>query len=64
VGFWGIEPDDWFRRIFWRSGGGRGRWRGSGGAGDLFREFEDIRREMERMFEEQFRDIQSTAPKN
>ena len=58
MAFWGIEPGDWFRRIFWRSGGGgRGRWRGSGGAGDLFREFEDIRREIERMFEKQFRDI-------
>ena len=64
MSFWGIEPDDWFRRFFGGTGGGRGRSRGSGsGAGDIFREFEDIRSEMERMFEEQFRDIQSTAPK-
>ena len=56
MSFWGIEPDDWFRRFFGSGGGG---WRG----GDIFREFEDMRREMERMFEEQFRDIQSTAPK-
>ena len=64
MSFWGIEPDDWFKRFFGGTGGGRGRSRGSGsGAGDIFREFEDIRSEMERMFEEQFRDIQSTAPK-
>jgi HSP20 family protein len=37
---------------------GRGEW-----LGDMPRQFEDMRREMERMFEEQFRDIQSTAPK-
>src|SRR5918911_962262 len=49
MSFWGIEPEDWFRRFF--------------GGGDIFREFEDMRREMERLFEEQFRDIQSTAPK-
>jgi HSP20 family protein len=62
VSFWGIEPDDWFRRFFGSGGGSprTGRWRGGG---DIFREFEDMRREMERMFEEQFRDIQSTAPK-
>jgi hypothetical protein len=41
-----------------------GKWRSGGGdGGDVFREFEDMRREMERMFEEQLRDIQSIAPK-
>lgn len=61
MSFWNIEPEDWIRRFF---GGrtpsslGRGEW-----LGDMPRQFEDMRREMERMFEEQFRDIQSTAPK-
>jgi HSP20 family protein len=60
MSFWGIEPEDWFRRFFaGREGNPKtGEWRR-----DVFREFEDMRREMERLFEEQFRDIQSTAPK-
>jgi HSP20 family protein len=60
MSFWGIEPEDWLRRFFGsREGNLRtGEWRR-----DVFREFEDMRREMERMFEEEFRDIQSTAPK-
>ncbi len=61
MSFWGIEPEDWFRRFF---GGREGNLRTEGGwRRDVFREFEDKRREMERMFEEEFRDIQSTAPK-
>jgi HSP20 family protein len=61
MSFWGIEPEDWFRRFF---GGREGNPRTEGGwRRDVFREFEDMRREMERMFEEEFRDIQSTAPK-
>jgi HSP20 family protein len=60
MSFWGIEPEDWFRRFFTgREGNPKtGAWNR-----DVFREFEDMRREIERMFEEQFRDIQSTAPK-
>ena len=60
MSFWGIEPEDWFRRFF---GGREGNLRTGGWRRDVFREFEDMRREMERMFEEEFRDIQSTAPK-
>jgi HSP20 family protein len=60
MSFWGIEPEDWFRRFF---GGREGNPRTGGWRRDVFREFEDMRREMERMFEEEFRDIQSTAPK-
>jgi HSP20 family protein len=61
VSFWNIEPEDWIRRFFGGrtpSSVGRAEW-----LGDMPRQFEDIRSEMERMFEEQFRDIQSTAPK-
>ncbi len=60
MSFWGIEPEDWLRRFF---GGREGNLRTGGWGRDVFREFEDMRREMERMFEEEFRDIQSTAPK-
>ncbi|HKG42181.1 MAG TPA: hypothetical protein VKA98_08590, partial [Nitrososphaeraceae archaeon] len=63
MSFWGIEPEDWFRRFFGSGGGSTRVGRGWRGGGDIFREFEDMRREMERLFEEQFRDIQSTAPK-
>src|SRR5215207_2562384 len=58
LSFWGIEPEDWFRRFFGSSSRtpsssiGRGGWFGS-----------EMRREMERMFEEQFKDIQSNIPK-
>jgi HSP20 family protein len=54
--FWSIEPNDWFRRVFGSGVGSQrtGQWRDDGG-GDVFREFEDMRREMERMFEEQLR---------
>jgi HSP20 family protein len=61
VSFWNIEPEDWIRRFFGGrtpSSMGRAEW-----LGNMPRQFEDMRREMERMFEEQFRDIQSTAPK-
>jgi len=52
------DIDEWFRR--W-SPWGAGR-RGGGGSGiggeNFFREFEEMRRDMERMFEETFRDIE------
>src|ERR671916_270509 len=47
------EADDWFRRFT----GGRG-WFGSGGRGSLLGEFEEMRKEMERMFEETLRNVE------
>ena len=47
------DIDEWFRR--W-SPWGAGR-RGSTGGGNIFREFEEMTRDMERMFEETLRDI-------
>ena len=69
MSFWGIEPEDWFRRFFGSSSSrmpspppsssiGRGGW-----FGDMPRQFDEMRREMQRMFEEQFKDIQSNIPK-
>jgi HSP20 family protein len=55
MSFWDIEPEDWLR-------GGR---RLSGGhRGDIFGQFDEMRREMERMFEDQFKDMQTKAPKD
>ena len=67
MSFWGIEPEDWFRRFFGSSrmpspsppsSIGRGGW-----FGDIPRQLDEMRREMQRMFEEQFKDIQSKIPK-
>src|SRR5829696_4546152 len=65
---WGIEPDDWFRRVFGGSNFPFLSRRGSGGDDwlrDMPRQFEQMRREMERMFQEQFTDIDETkVPKD
>ncbi|HJR46587.1 MAG TPA: hypothetical protein VJ799_00380, partial [Nitrososphaeraceae archaeon] len=65
---WGIEPDDWFRRVF---SGSNFPFLSRGGTGsddwfrDMPRQFEQMRREMERMFQEQFMDIDETkVPKD
>ena len=55
MSFWDIEPADWFSRGGRRLFGGR--------RGDIFGQFYEMTREMERMFEEQFKDIQTRAPK-
>jgi HSP20 family protein len=54
------DPFDWFRRFMRGSGLGRmgGPW-----PGDIFTEFDEMRRRMEKTFEEQFTDIQTKAPK-
>jgi HSP20 family protein len=57
-----IEPFDWYRRFF----GQRGR-RGFGAEGffdDMFRGFDQMRREMEREFEDTFKNIETKAPKD
>ena len=64
---WGIEPYDWIRNRFFRDidpfprvGNFRGDW-----FSDLPRQFEQMRREMERVFQGQFTDIDETKiPKN
>jgi HSP20 family protein len=65
LSFWDRDIDDWFRNFF----GGTRRMGlpalGRGGSfGDLPRQFDEMQREMERMFEDQFKEIESTAPKN
>jgi HSP20 family protein len=59
-----IEPDDWYNRFFsfvnWPT-----RRRQSGNYfDDFFRGFDEMKRGMERQFEEAFKDIQTNAPKD
>jgi HSP20 family protein len=59
-----IEPFDWFNRFF---GGSRRSGRGGGGffgLPDIFRGFDEMRGEMEREFEDTFKNIESKAPKD
>jgi HSP20 family protein len=58
-----IEPFDWFNRFFGSSSRGSGRG-GFFGFPDMFRGFDEMRRGMEREFEEQFKSFQSTVPKD
>src|SRR3978361_1330094 len=65
MSFFNTDPFDFFRRFLGYSRGNFERAEGVGArqGGWNRREFEDMQREMERMFEEQFGDIQSNAPK-
>ena len=58
-----IEPFDWFNRFF---GGRRSSSRAQGSAGfpDIFRGFDEMRREMEREFQDMFKNIETKAPKD
>jgi HSP20 family protein len=67
LSFWDIEPpEDWFRKRFGagpdydRRFSRRGRRRGWFGSDDIFRYFDEMTREMEREFEEELGDIQTT----
>jgi HSP20 family protein len=57
-----VEPEDWFTRFFRSSRRGEGRgtddW-----FGNTFAGFDQMRRQMEKMFEEQLEDMQTKAPK-
>jgi HSP20 family protein len=58
-----IEPFDWFNRFFGRGSGSRRRG-GFFGFPDMFRGFDEMRREMERGFEDAFKNMQAQAPKD
>src|SRR5215212_4315379 len=62
-----IEPSDWFSRFFGSGGRRNSRWGGEGffGFPNIFtRGVEDMRREMERGFEDTFKNMQVKAPKD
>ena len=52
---WDTEPEDWFRR---------GRRLFGSGSGDIIGRLNEMGEKMEKMFEEQFKDIQTKAPKD
>ena len=59
-----IEPFDWFSRFFGSGGSRRNdRW-GFFGFPDIFRGFDDMRREMQKEFDDAFKNIQAKAPKD
>ena len=66
-----IDPYNFFRNLFGGRGGGGGRGRREGrgfGSGwsfdDMFREFDEMRKEAERSFSEQFKNIENKVPKD
>src|ERR671921_1879074 len=63
-----IDPYNFLRQFF---GGGSGRGKGREGRDfggwnfdDMFREFDEMRREMSRTFSEQFKNIENKVPKD
>lgn len=56
-----VEPEDWFTRFFGSSR--RRRTEDWFGDDDTFAGFDQMRRQMEKMFEEQLEDVQAKAPK-
>jgi len=58
--FWNPDRDEWFRRFFGNSGERVGR---RSFFDEMLREFEDMRRDMERMYEDEFKDIETKVPK-
>jgi HSP20 family protein len=64
-----IDPYNFFRNLFGGRGGGRGRREGRGFSSgwsfdDMFREFDEMRKEAERSFSEQFKNIENKVPKD
>ena len=58
-----IQPDDWFNRFFGNFPFGRRGGRG-GYFDDMFRGFEEMRTGMEKQFEEVFKNLQTSAPRD
>ena len=56
-----VEPEDWFTRFFGSSR--RRRTEDWFGDDDTFAGFDQMRKQMEKMFEEQLEDVQAKAPK-
>lgn len=60
-----IQPDDWFSRFFSSSTWPFRRRLGAGNSfEDMFRGFDEMRKEMEREFEESFKNLETKTPKD
>jgi hypothetical protein len=60
-----IQPDDWFGRFFSSSTWPFRRRFGAGNSfEDMFRGFDEMRKEMERQFEESFKNLETKTPKD
>ncbi len=55
-----IIPNDWYKRFF----SGRSPFGSSGNFNDLFREFDEMRNEIERTFSAPFKNIENRVPKD
>jgi HSP20 family protein len=58
---WNSPDDEWFKRFFGRDKGTR--WPGHIYFEDMLRDYDDFRKDMEKMFQEQFKGIETMAPK-
>jgi HSP20 family protein len=58
-----IDPYNFFRQFFGSGGRRRGEGRGWN-FDDMFREFDEMRKDMSRMFSEQFKNIEDKVPKD
>jgi len=58
---WNSPDDEWFKRFFGRDKGTR--WPGHNYFEDMLRDYDDFRKDMEKMFQEQFKGIEIKAPK-
>ena len=61
MSFWNSPNDEWFKRFFGRDRGTR--WPGNNYFENMLRDYDDFRKDMEKMFQEEFKDIETKAPK-
>jgi len=57
-----INPYDWYKRFL--SGSSRDAFGSRWSFDDMFREFDEMRKDMSRIFSEQFKNIENRVPKN
>jgi HSP20 family protein len=61
MSIWNSYHDEWLKRFF---GKDRGiKWPKHGYFDDMLRDYDDMRKDMEKMFQDEFKDIETKAPK-